>query len=307
MNCAMLAIQTLPHELSIRGRTFSSSELDLIRGCVNQYYDRGRTQISKIICEKLDWRQANGWLKDRACYDVLINLEKKGLIQLPAPRNKGGLPPNHAKKPTQKRIIGFDLITPIITFPSTIELEFVKSKKSTELWNELIDNYHYLGHRITVGRHIKYIVWSDTRIIGALAFSSPAWHIAPRDLLLKSIGIEEKTIRDSVINNTRFLILPNVSVPNLASTLLSTATKQVVKDWYSHYCITPLVAETFVQPSLYLGTCYKAANWLEIGTTKGYTKKGYNYLSGKEPKKIFIYGLDRYIRQKIRKVSDVCS
>jgi hypothetical protein len=194
----------------------------------------------------------------------------------------------------------YDLESPITEFPKDLELIFVKGNEHEPIWNALIEKYHYLGHKVAVGRSIKYLVKSHDKLLGAIAFSSPAWRLDSRDLWLKKLGIIN--IRDETISNTRFLILPNVKVPNLASRVLSLATQKVVKDWSWYYSITPLMAETFVQPSLFDGACYKAANWVEIGSTKGYAKKGSSYHNSQEPKIIFLYGLTRQLRHKMEKL-----
>lgn len=135
--------------------------------------------------------------------------------------------------------------------------------------------------------------------MGAIAFSSPAWKIAARDRLLSRLGIDTPEVQDVVVNNSRFLILPNVRVPNLASKLLALATERIVKDWTDYYCLTPQIAETFVQPSLYNGTCYKAANWVDIGFTKGFRKSGAIHRNSQEAKQILLYGLNRYMRRTL--------
>ncbi len=283
----------------LRGRLFSQKDINTIISCVKKNYDYGRTRISKEICEKLNWRQPNGWLKDRACRDVLRELEQLGYFNLP--------PSLISKRKTksvntQERDLlkAYDLKTPIIDFPTNSELIFVKGTKDESIWNELIEKYHYLGHKVAVGRSIKYLIKSRDRLLGAIAFSSPAWRLDSRDIFLKKLGITN--IRDETINNTRFLILPNVKVPNLASHVLSLATRKVLTDWTWYYSITPLIAETFVQPSLFDGACYKAANWIEIGNTKGFAKKGSSYHNSQEPKMIFLYGLTRQLRHKMGKL-----
>lgn len=283
--------------LKLRGRLFTQDDISIVRACVSDYYDKGRTQISRKVSARLNWKQTNGALKTRACHDVLLTLDKMRLIELPPPKTNGGLP--KTKKPQPSRLSQFDLSTPITEFPSELSLEIVQTTKASQIWNQLVDSFHYLGHKISVGRCIKYLIWSNERLIGALAFSSPAWQITSRDSLLSEIGIRKEEIRDVVINNSRFLILPNVKVPNLASTILSIATKRVIVDWKAYYAITPLVAETFVHPLRYKGTCYKAANWIEIGVTKGYAKRGASYLTNEEPKKILIYGLNKQIRRTL--------
>src|SRR5262249_14799683 len=152
-------------------------------------------------------------------------------------------------------------------------------------------------HRIVVGRCLKYLVRGDNRIVGAISFSSPAWKMIPRDIVLDRIGIRGSRIRDVVINNNRFLILPHARIPHLASRILSLAARRVVDDWSWFYSIKPLLAETFVEPTRFEGTCYRAANWVSIGTTSGYAKTGPSHHNGQQPKLIFLYGLNRTYRR----------
>ena len=108
-------------------------------------------------------------------------------------------------------------------------------------------------------------------------------------------------IPDYVINNNRFLILPHVRVPNLASRILAAATSRVASDWGSYYALTPAVAETFVEPPRFNGTCYRAANWVQVGTSRGYLKRGRRHENSQEPKLIFLYGLQRRYRRGLAK------
>jgi hypothetical protein len=185
--------------------------------------------------------------------------------------------------------------------PEEIKFVLAKSNNEEKIWNYLVEKYHYLGHKVIVGRCLKYLIISNDVILGAIAYSSPAWHLGNRNQLLQKIGFEPDDIMNKVINNSRFLILPTIKVQNLASKILSLSVEQVVVDWTWYYSIKPLVAETFVQPSKFYGTSYKAANWLEIGTTKGYAKSGMYYHNSQEPKAIYVYGLDRETRSKLRK------
>ncbi len=252
------------------------------------------------ICKELDWKQPNGWLKDRACRDVLLQMEKMGLITLP---------PRHTTRKTaglkmQRKMTclsTYDLVSPITEFPTQIHLVLAKGSQTEKAWNEVVNQYHYLGHKVIVGRCIKYLVEVEDKLLGAVAFSSPAWNLAPRDALLPALDIDPLDKHNYIINNSRFLILPNVQIHNLASTILSLVTDRIVIDWTNYYSVTPLIAETFVQPSLYSGTCYKAANWLQVGTTKGYAKLGSAHHNSQESKHIFLYGLNKHIRRKLLK------
>jgi hypothetical protein len=201
--------------LVLRGRRFTYRGLRTIVRCVADHYDKGRTRISEIVCIRLGWRQPNGWLKDRACRDVLRKLEKLRLLKLPPPlaNTRNAKPtPNSAKRNDLLR----DVIAPVSAMPQKIELEFAKGNAAEYLWNALIDKHHYLGHRVQVGRCLKYLIRGDGKMIGAISFSSPAWEVAARNKILKQIGLHSSTFRDIVVNNSRFCILPNVRVPHLA-------------------------------------------------------------------------------------------
>jgi hypothetical protein len=294
----------LPEQITLRDRVFTKPELETIAKLIELHFTEGRTSISVAICKHLEWRQPNGWLKDRACRDVLIRLEKLGFIKLPDRKTKGypySLP--RAIQSDQPSSPDTNL-KPISQDPGAIVLELAKGNPSEQIWNQLVNSYHYRGYKVAVGRCLKYLIKSSSEVLGAICFSSAAWQLAPRDQLLVNI-INVADLHDYVINNSRFLILPNVRVSNLASRILSIATKQVVIDWEGYYSVTPQVVETFVEPDRFLGTCYKAANWIEIGTTKGYAKRGSDHHNSQQPKQIFLYGLNKSMRRKLRKaVSD---
>jgi hypothetical protein len=183
--------------------------------------------------------------------------------------------------------------------PETIELEMAKGSHLEPLWNGIVNRYHYLGHKVQVGRCLKYLIRGDGQILGAISFSSPAWKLASRDKVLAHLGLPALRTRDSLISNTRFLLLPNVRVAHLASRILSLATKRVAADWEAFYSVTPLMAETFVEPTRFRGVCYRAANWVHIGSTSGFSKAGASHHNSQIPKDIFLYGLTRPIRRKL--------
>lgn len=282
--------------LRLRGRRFDIEDIGLITTLVYEYFDRGRTFISQAVCEELNWKQPNGWLKDRACRDVLRELESQGFFRLPKPQATYNNGRRNTARPHDV-LAKYDLITPLETYPTRIEYVFSKGNQYEPLWNALIQNFHYLGYRTPVGRSIKYLIVADDRLIGAIGYSSPAWNIASRDRILDILDIRDPLQR--TINNSRFLILPHVRVKNLASKVLSQATSKVKSDWASYYSVEPLLAETFVSPSRFQGTCYRAANWVEIGVTKGYAKRGSHYRNSQEPKLIFLYGMEKHIRKKL--------
>jgi len=197
-----------------------------------------------------------------------------------------------------------DLLKTVVKMPTNLELELAKGNAAELLWNTLVQKYHYLGHKVQVGRCLKYLVRGDGQLVAAISFSSPAWRVSVRDELLRLLGLADaKRARDVVINNSRFLILPTVQAPHLASRILAAAARQVIVDWAWYYSIEPLIAETFVEPERFEGTCYRAANWLQIGVTKGYAKVGASHHNSQQPKMMFVYGLTRSCRRNLPAVA----
>ena len=284
----------------IRGQAFGLRELRIVLQCISEHKAGGRTKISEVVCTRLAWRQPNGWLKDRACRDALRRLEVMGLVELPPSlvnRKPGQRTPTPAKPP--KRISHYDLESEVVSIPDEIHFVMAKGNQEERIWNYLVNLHHYLGHRSTVGRSIKYLILSGNRIIGAISFSSPTWRVASRDKILGHIGMSVREIHERVINNSRFLILPGVNAKSLASRLLSLSIDIIKSDWRWYYGVEPFIIETFVQPSLFDGTCYKAANWMQIGRTKGYAKVGAGHHNSQDPKQMYLYGMNRPMRAKL--------
>lgn len=275
----------------MRGRRFTAASLRCIQQCVRAHYSAGRTAISVAVCRALRWRQPNGWLKDRACRDVLRRLNEHKLISLP-PVRKGGIRIAQASTRGQRHTF-----QPANYTRGDFELIWAKGNAAESTWNGLVRKHHYLGHKIVVGRCIKYLVTLNQEVVAAISFSSPAWELEQRNLILAEIGIPPWETRDAVINNSRYVILCEKGVTNLASNILALASSRVASDWEAFYAIRPLVIETFVEPSRFYGTCYKAANWVHVGMTKGYRKVGNTHTNSQEPKSIYMYGLDHRMRR----------
>jgi Domain of unknown function (DUF4338) len=195
--------------ITLRGRRFTQHGLTVIAKCVAFHYADGRTKISEVVCRRLRWNQPNGWPKDRACREVLRKLDGIRVLTLPPARTH----PNNSSS-SKDRSTAKDLVTDtdrvILVMPEKIEFELAKGAPTEALWNALIEKYHYLGHRVQVGRCLKYLIWGDGTLVGAICYSSPAWKLGSRDKLLSRIGLGVSSARDIVINNSRFCILPRV-------------------------------------------------------------------------------------------------
>jgi len=185
-----------------------------------------------------------------------------------------------------------------------VTLQEVREAKARRQFRELVGRYHYQGYSVAYGAQLCYLVWVSLpvpRVVGCVRFSSPAWRMAARDAW---IGWDEPTRTlnlQRVVNNSRFLVLPWVQVRNLASRVLSVAARQVVVDWPLRYGVEPLLLETFVDGERFSGTCYRAANWIEVGETSGRGRMDRAHARhGASVKKVLIYPLVRDAAQRLR-------
>jgi len=290
-------MRTSQENITIRGREFSPTEIDLIKALVSSHSDLSRRKLSILISEKLDWRQANSNLKDRACRDVLIRLNNQSVLTLPKPtmdftRQTAGVKHIDFNEPS------CDITGTPKKFPTPV-FHLVRNNEERNLWNYLVDRYHYKKCRIVVGRHLKYLLYLNHQLIGCLGFADAVLQLKSRD---EWIGWNEKQRQTNlhlVINNVRFLILPWVKVKYLASTLLGLSAKIVPADWQQQYNYRPLLMETFVEKRRFTGTSYKAANWIYLGQTRGKGRSGMNYYKHGIIKDVYVYPLTR--RANLRK------
>ena len=279
---------------SYRSRNLTSEDIDTIKELIDFHYHKGRTKISKILCETWNWTQPNGNPKEYAARDLMLRLEENGFIKLP-PRIKNNN--NHKEKSFDQvpLYIRYPLEGPIKDFPKPLIRRVDKADRY--LWNYLIHHYHYLGLPTLVGEHIQYLVFIGDQIVACLAWASAAWKVGSRDRL---IGWGESTKRKNlylVTNNTRFLILSWVRIKHLASKILALSLKQLNDDFQNKYGHPVYLAETFVDTSRFKGTCYQASNWVHVGLTKGSAKKGNAYLYHGQPKAVYLYPLHRNYRR----------
>jgi hypothetical protein len=283
--------------LTIRKRTITAADLDIIQKVIDENRNRSRTEISKAVCRKWNWRQPNGHLKDMACREILLKLHRNHLIDYPAGVHDG------RNKERNKSITCIDIDTTPIIFPlSQLEsprLILVRGSRYEPLYRSLVEQYHYLGYRQIVGNHLKYIAYIGDRPVACLGWGSAAWSVKSRDTF---IGWDKKTKEQRlhfVANNVRFLLLPWVNVKCLASKILALNIRSISNDWISVYHHPLYLLETFVEQSRFQGTCYKAANWIKVGQTKGIAKSGHDHLVHGSIKDVLVYPLGKDFRQKL--------
>ena len=237
--------------LTIRKRTITAADLDVIQKVIDENRNRSRTEISKALCRKWNWRQPNGRLKDMACREILLKLHRNHLIDYPAGIHDG------RNKERNKSIISVDIDTTPIACPlSQLDpprLILVRGSRHEPLYRSLVEQYHYLGYRQIVGNHLKYIVYIGDRPVACLGWGSAAWSVKSRDTF---IGWDKKTKEQRlhfVANNVRFLLLPWVKVKCLASKVLSLNIRSISNDWISVYHHPLYLLETFVEQSRFKG------------------------------------------------------
>jgi hypothetical protein len=283
--------------LTIRKRTITSADLDIIQKVIDENRNKTRTEISKALCRKWNWRQPNGRLKDMACREILLKLHRSRLIDYPAGVHDG------RNKERNKSITSVDIDTTPIIFPlSQLEsprLILIRGSRYEPLYRGLVEQYHYLGYRQIVGNHLKYIAFIGDRPVACLGWGSAAWSVKSRDSF---IGWDKKTKEQRlhfVANNVRFLLLPWVNVKCLASKILALNLRSISNDWLNVYHHPLYLLETFVEQSRFKGTCYKAANWIKVGQTKGIAKSGHDHVVHGNIKDVLVYPLGKDFRQKL--------
>ena len=276
------------------GRVFTESELECIRGVIDEDTSRNRSAISRIACEQLQWYKPDGAVKWQSMRQVLVKMEADGHLTLP-PRIRTHSTQMKPIKHTERTAMGEEILLPAGKLPE-IHIEIAKTKDDQSMWNEYIERYHYLGYTTLPGAQMKYFVYAGNRLLALIGFSASAWRVAPRDWYIGWSDNKRQENLHLVVNNARFLILPWVCSKNLASKILSMVAKRIAADWQQRYKYIPILLETFVEKSRFSGTCYKAANWKLVGTTKGRGKKD-RFQEVSLPKKdIFMYPLQKDFR-----------
>ena len=284
--------------ITYRKRSVTRQDIAAIIKIIKSHPDKSRRFISQEVCRKWDWRQPNGVLKDMVCRSLLLLLESKGLIKLPARKFTPPNPLANRKKPSRV-VVDKTPVNCSVSDLLPIRLKQVRRTRFESIFNGLISEHHYLGYTQPVGEHLKYIAFSGSRPIACLAWGSPPWYIGARDRFIGwSKNIREKNLH-LIANNLRFLILPWVQVPNLASYLLALNRHRLSQDWQDLYSHPVYLLETFVDTSRYRGTCYRADNWICAGQTTGLGKLSKQRQPLLSKKAVYVYPLTKDFRREL--------
>jgi hypothetical protein len=281
-----------------RGRRVTASDLGQIRELIAGNPQASRRSLSKKLCEAWQWQQPNGVPRDMVCRGLMLDLHRKGLIELPPLRRR---PPNPLARRARPEPVAIDRTPVRGTLAELGRLDFVPVRRTDRerVFNALLEAHHYLGYTQPVGEHLKYLVCTGERPLALFAWSSAPRHLAPRDRFLGWSAHARRHNLRLVAYNTRFLILPWVAVDHLASHLLARMTRRLSADWQALYGHPVYFAETFVDPERFRGTCYRAANWVYLGSTTGRGKDDQTHRANRSLKQVFGYPLEARFRERL--------
>jgi hypothetical protein len=283
-------------DLKYRGRVATIEDIKIIENLMAASPDDSRFALSFKFCKEVGWVQPNGRPKDMVARGYMLALDRAGYIKLPPKKMN---PKNPLARRGKPPLVETNTTPLDCRLKDIAPLKFVQVRRSKKeaLFGSLIEEHHYLGYTQPVGEHLKYLIYAKDRPLACLAFSSAPRHIGPRD---KFIGWDQKTRKKNIsliCYNQRFLILPWVKVPYLASHILSRAAKILPGEWNKIYNHPVHYIETFVDKEKFAGTCYRAAGWIYLGDTKGLGKASQTKIPDRSIKAIYGYPLVKNFRK----------
>jgi len=288
-------------ELQYRGRVVTDADVAFIKELIAAHPTLSRRALSKKLCEAWNWVQPNGALRDMVCRSLMLALHRAGHIELPERRHA---PPNPLAKRSRPATVHSDInATPLqscLKVVGPLRFDQVRRTHQESLFNSLIQQHHYLGYTQPVGEHLKYLVFAQGRPIACLAWSSAPRHLGCRDRFIGWSAEARRSNIHLITYNLRFLILPWVKVPHLASHILGRMARVLPADWHQIYGHPIYFLETFVDPQRFRGTCYRAANWIVLGHTTGRGKDDQTHRPNRPIKEVLGYPLCRRFRRVLQ-------
>ena len=274
----------------VQGRKVTDKDIKTIQSIIASNPNWHRTRISQELCHVWDWKNDAGKPKDIAARALLRKLDKEGLIDLPAPVRSAN---NAYRYQSKQEKPNYQPIDEKLSVIQPIQITQVKTQEQARLFRSLLSHFHYLGYRGPVGENLRYLVYDcEDRILGCLLFGAPAWRVACRDRYIGWDEADRTKGLSRIANNMRFLILPEVKVPHLASHLLGKISRRISQDWQDKYGHPLALLETYVENNRFRGTCYKAANWVKAGDTTGRTRNQRTGTLTVPIKSVWLYPLD---------------
>jgi hypothetical protein len=279
-----------------RGRVVTAEDVAFIRQLISENPALSRRRLSAKLCQAWQWKQPNGALCDMICRGLLLMLDRAGEIELPPVRYQPPNPFTRREAPAPV-LIDTTPITGGLDELRPVDLQQVRRTADERLFNSLMEHHHYLAYEHPVGEQLKYLAWAQGRPIACLAWSSAPRHLGSRDRYIGWNAVARQRNIRFIAYNTRFLILPWVRVPHLASHILGKMAGILSQDWERMYGHPVYFAETFIDPERFRGTCYRAANWQLLGHTTGRGKDSMSWKPNRPVKEILGLPLTRRFRE----------
>lgn len=280
----------------IQGRSVNKKDIEQIQDLIRCNPSWHRTHLSRELCRQWGWFNHQGQVKDMACRTLLLKLEALGYFALP---KRQAVSPNAYRHRAIQEV--FHNTTPIedcVGDLMPLSIEVVKDQGLLSLFGFLLSRYHYLGYRGSVGENMKYLVFDCRgRPLSCVLFGSAAWKVGCRDRYIGWDKADRPQRLHLVTNNMRFLVLPWVRVPHLASHVLGRIVRRIREDWEEIYGHEVVLLETFVDVSRFRGTCYRAANWRYVGRTTGRSRNDRYGTIGVHQKDVYVYPLRSGFRE----------
>ncbi len=288
--------------IRLQGRTLSGDDLALVRALIAQHPDWHRTALSIYLCELWNWRNRAGRIKDMAARTLLLKLQARGWIQLPPPQRRTARPCARAPagfQPEWMPLTASPIHGPLDAV-QPLRLELAQDLRLRRHLARLLAQYHYRGFNGAVGENLQY--WATDRHgreLAVMVFGAAAWKVAVRDQFIGWSGLQRQQHLGTIANQQRFLILPWICVPHLASHLLALTTRRLSADWQARYGHPIWLVETFVEEDRFAGTAYKAAGWRRLGQTTGRTRQDRHHTLQNPRKSVWVHPLHPDFRQRL--------
>jgi hypothetical protein len=280
----------------IQGRWWTSEQIESIRQLIAEHPHWSRRRISVALSERFEWRTATGQLRDMAARHLLNKLSQRQWIELPARQRGGGKRTLRILQGGQPELFAQAQAAPVTQSLERLRpLEIVVAEPRTPAAADFVRHlarHHYLGFGGDTGPTLRYVVRDcQGRDLACALFGAAAWQVRARDAFIGWNATQRRERLGAVVNNTRFLILPHVQVPHLASHILGRLLRRLPGDWHAKYALAPCLAETFVERDRFAGTCYQAANWQCVGQSCGRSRGDREHRLQVPIKDIYLYPL----------------
>jgi hypothetical protein len=293
--------------MKLGGQLLDAATIARMQGTIDAHPALSRTALSRRLCAELDWHAPNGRPREMSCRAALVKLDRQGALRLPPAQPFGG-------RCGGRRAIAVAPLAPlaplaVVHQQSLAELQPVEllvvdraDRAASRVWRELMERYHYLGAGPLCGAQVRYLIRRGAAAhdwLGGLAFSAAAWRVEAREEWIGWSDAARERHLPLVVCNSRFVLVPPVQVPHLASHVLGLALQRVGEDFHDRYGYAPLLVETFIDPARFAGTCYRAANFIEVGQTRGRGRQDRAHRGEAGVKRVFVYPLHAEARARL--------